>query len=83
MNCPSCNSSKVKANGRLHVCSKCGALFGQCYKGDAYNHVKFNTLVDGDLSQAKYFDLTLLGSTGLQRVHGWYNPATKEVLQQG
>jgi hypothetical protein len=30
-----------------------------------------------------YYDLTCLGSTGLTRRHGWYNPVTKLITQVG
>jgi hypothetical protein len=35
------------------------------------------------LEQIRYFDFTTVGSAGLGRRHGWYNPATKLITQVG
>lgn len=29
------------------------------------------------------YDLVVLGSNGIERRHGWFNPATKRITQTG
>jgi hypothetical protein len=31
----------------------------------------------------RYYDFTTLSSQGIGRRHGWYNPATKLIVQTG
>ena len=84
--CSACSNNTgrlVTVNGRdssgLHVCDRCGALLGRCYRGDSPVLMTFGP--DGD--ETRYFDLDLLGSDGVSRVHGFFNPATMKVVQFG
>lgn len=91
--CPACSHTKgrqVRLHGRLLAqvfeCAACGGLHGTCYKGDA-NDLVLPYFAPGELvnesERVRYFDLTTLGSAGVQRVHGWYDPATGYIVQVG
>lgn len=88
--CPACNrvkGNKADAKG-VFTCSACGALFhneGLLYLGDSYSYVLPSWDADGacPVDAQRYFDLTVLGSKGLDRRHGWFNPATKRITQVG
>lgn len=91
--CPSCNSkrfSKVDGSFRIKQCRKCKAIFGECYLGESYSFVMpwFDTAREFDsfgkkIREERYFDFTCLGSEGITRRHGWYNPETKGITQIG
>ncbi len=74
-------------NGRVicgvHVCPKCGGVLGQCYKGDSYTIVKPFFSSNSNPADQVYFDLTVLGSDGVTRRHGWFNPADRCLVQVG
>jgi len=66
-------------------CVKCGAVIGTCYRGDAWFIVDLRRLVEDAAEENTilcYFDLTLLGSSGIERVHGWMN-SSRQVVQFG
>lgn len=85
--CPGCSSKRSKPHAEVsgvRVCAKCGALFTEraIYKGESFQLV----LPQWDTAEApeeRYFDLEVLGSQGLERRHGWYNPATQRITQVG
>jgi len=58
------------------------------YKGDSYA-IRLPWFADDDELKntppeaLRYYDLTLLGSEGIERVHGWFNPASKRIHQTG
>jgi hypothetical protein len=86
--CSACSNNTGRAaqvNGREHasliICSGCGALLGRCYRGDSPVRMFFSQ--DPAPEEVRYFDLDLLDSSGLDRVHGWYNPADMMVVQFG
>jgi hypothetical protein len=84
MNCPACSSRKHKALGnQLFTCLSCNALHGSCYLGDSYGYVLPYMSKRTDMEGARYFDLECVGSKGLVRRHGWYDPETKLILQVG
>lgn len=66
------------------ICSKCGGINGSCYRGDAYNFVNLTSMQsDCPPERQRYFDLTVLGSDGVRRVHGFFDVETKSVVQFG
>ena len=82
--CPACGSKLSRSTDQglqIYECVKCGAIYGNCYLGDSYGIVKPFFGEDGDRSV--YFDLTCLGSEGITRRHGWYNPETLLITQTG
>ena len=96
--CSSCSNNTghaVEVNGREHAslvtCDGCGALLGRCYRGDSPVLMVFADGADDGVQpnveatdrEAVYFDLDLLGSDGVNRVHGWYDPASMKVVQFG
>lgn len=83
LHCPGCNGRRIE-RGNPARCRRCGAVFGQLYLGDVYAHVALHLpMEEAPAASLRYFDLTLLHSKGVERVHGWYNPATKRVAQIG
>lgn len=90
--CPLCGrneGTEVSLRGRtypgVYECT-CGALHGSCYLGDSYALV--SPRMDPNANQVgpedqRYYDLECVGSAGLSRRHGWYNPATRMVTQVG
>jgi len=96
MNCPCCGkrltvkalNTQVEVNGRKVVgtrtCQNCGAISGTVSLGDSYSIVKpFMTCEDVPMAQTIYFDFKTLGSQGIGRRHGWFDPKTRLVVQAG
>lgn len=85
MTCPLCNKGATKDRGHgVFECLNCGTICGQCYLGDSYGHVlPYMAADEPPADQLRYFDLTCLGSEGVTRRHGWYDPATRLVVQAG
>lgn len=68
----------------LFECNHCGALQGRCYKGQSYQAVMpFFSKEDIAPSEWKYFDIRCLGSDGITRRHGWFNPNDGKLMQTG
>lgn len=68
----------------VYICRKCEAVFGQCYKGDSYGIVLPFMTADKDATERqRYYDFTVLGSDGVTRRHGWFDPQTKLITQIG
>jgi hypothetical protein len=87
--CPACSNRRGnKADSRfVYTCKACGGIFstsGILYLGDSYSYVlpRFET-AEVPAEQTRYFDFLCLGSKGLERRHGWFNPATKLITQVG
>lgn len=79
--CPACNSrsyTETKVIG-IKRCRKCQALYGVCYRGEAY---EFYIPRWGEGEAVQYVDLEMLGSGGIERFHGWLNEH-KEIVQTG
>jgi len=72
---------------QVYECGYCGAIYGTCYLGQSCGYVKpyfDNSDYDAqELGTARYFDLTCLGSKGITRRHGWFNPENKMITQEG
>jgi DNA-directed RNA polymerase subunit RPC12/RpoP len=86
MQCPSCNSKRFAktATSGVYQCVKCEAIFGTCTKGDSYNIVlPYFAKTEPSAESLRYYDLTVLGSDGITRRHGWFNPQTKLISQVG
>jgi hypothetical protein len=86
MECPACSNEKGNkiVKGMIEECGRCGAIFGECYLGESYSLVLPGmSATEVPLGQIRYFDFTTVGSAGLGRRHGWYNPATKLITQVG
>jgi DNA-directed RNA polymerase subunit RPC12/RpoP len=85
--CPACNGKRMEAHERLrdvYTCKRCGAVFGTCYLGESYEIVlPYFTKEDVPSERLRYFDLTCIGSKGLTRRHGWYDAATRRIVQVG
>jgi len=69
--------------GQVHECPKCGAVQGSCYKGQGYSVVASHLPMVPNAADAVFFDLELLGSAGIERIHGWMDKATRRVVQWG
>lgn len=85
--CPGCNGAKgaeTKVIG-VYACQGCGGIFGTCYLGESYTLVSPAMAPPAKEIQARqrYFDLTCLGSEGIARRHGYYDPKTKMITQTG
>lgn len=88
--CPACNHVCGNKEDAKHVftCKACGALFvndGLLYLGESYSYVIPAWDADGACApeDQRYFDFTVLSSKGIERRHGWFNPATKRITQVG
>ena len=97
MKCPACNHTKnrdyrpEKFHGEVRECAGCGAIFTRdsaaIYLGESYLIVSPWFADEKDMEaadkRARYFDLTCLGSQGMTRRHGWFDPETKRITQVG
>lgn len=96
--CPCCGVSEKHSRkredfdkyGRVVQCRKCQAVYtvdgGSVYLGESYKIVLPYFERDPSaqsMDDCIYYDLTCLGSAGISRRHGWYNPTTKRVVQVG
>jgi hypothetical protein len=92
--CPCCSHARgreyVNKEGRqipgVYVCAKCDGIHGQTYLGESYDIVSpfMATAISPEAEgNSTYYDLTCLGSKGMTRRHGWFDPATKLILQTG
>jgi hypothetical protein len=84
--CRACNN--VRGNKEIATqvfrCAKCEAIFGTCYLGDSYSYVlPYFAKAEVAPEQTRYFDFTTLGSNGVGRRHGWFDPNTKLITQVG
>jgi hypothetical protein len=86
MSCPLCNRTKglKKLGTSVYQCPRCKAVFGSCYLGDSYQYVKpYFAPLQVPTKRLAYFDLECLGSEGVTRRHGWFDPETRLVHQVG
>jgi DNA-directed RNA polymerase subunit RPC12/RpoP len=85
--CPACShrlASLVEGQHSIYRCAKCEAIYGSCYLGDSYSLVlPYMTRKEPPAGQIRYFNFDCIGSKGLTRRHGWYDPATKLIVQVG
>ena len=90
LQCPACNSTDILQNQEVYdvagmkVCQQCDAVFGSCYLGDSYRIVKpYFTSVEPAHEDTRYYDLECLGSTGVERRHGWLDKTNNMIVQTG
>ena len=87
MQCPSCDRKRGQVKTEIfgvYRCSKCEAIYGTCYLGDSYRFVlPYMTQEQVPDERLRYFDFRCLGSKGIGRRHGWYDPKTKLIVQVG
>ena len=87
MKCSACSGSLkpavMLAPRGLLVCARCGGVHGTIYRGDAVALVGLDLPMLASSPAPRYFDLTVLGSAGVSRVHGWYDAAQRRVVQYG
>jgi hypothetical protein len=83
--CPACSCKRaIELKGRLYRCAKCNGIYGTCYLGESYEFVlPFMATQEVPAEKLQYFDFTTLGSKGVSRRHGWFDPATKLIHQIG
>jgi hypothetical protein len=87
MKCSAC-SGRLVATDRptLTRCRKCGGLHGSCLRGDATALVGLGLPMQSNASSPealRFFDLTVIGSQGVSRIHGWFDVQTVRVVQYG
>ncbi len=86
MTCTACNGRTRKTEDiQIRICEDCGGLIGTVRRGDLHNHVDTRNWANEDIEQdrVRYFDLKVLGSNGVVRIHGWYDLDTKRIVQMG
>ena len=84
--CPACGGRRFKATDHwsIKTCTRCNAIFGKCYLGESYGIVlPYLTDEDVPTERTRYYDFDCIGSKGLTRRHGWFDPATKLITQVG
>lgn len=85
--CPGCNGEiAYSGSATTGTCKGCGGLISTgIYLGDSFTLVKSQYHPDANfpMDKARYFDLTCVGSAGVVRRHGWYDPKTRQVVQEG
>ena len=82
--CPLCSAPTPSDVLGVHTCRHCGAVYGECYRGESYRFV-LPSLSDGQTPAEdwRYYDFRVIGSDGVERRHGWFDPATKLITQIG
>jgi hypothetical protein len=86
MECPACShphSTPTRIVG-VEECCLCGALHGECYRGDSYRLVEPRmTTEQVPPERLRYYDFMVVGSDGLSRRHGWFDTETRLIVQIG
>lgn len=84
--CPACNGKRRNATAYpgVFTCRRCGALYGDCYRGDSYALV-LPVMAPEPVppERCRYYDFTVLGSDGVTRRHGWFDVKTRRIVQIG
>ena len=93
MECGACGGTVEILAGQVGYCVDCSGINGTCYRGEASRWVRLtHTSVEAPLEDWQYFDLVLLGSgagsgdrhhADAQRVHGWMDRRSRQVIQWG
>lgn len=84
--CPACNGKRRNptAHPMVFECRRCGAIYGDCYKGESYEIVlPYMAEAEVPPERCRYYDLTVLGSDGITRRHGWFDPDSRRIVQIG
>lgn len=87
--CPACGGRKLQHDvpglpTAAKVCRSCDAVFGEMYLGDSYQIVlPLWVEAEPPADRLRYYDFLCLGSAGLTRRHGWYDRATRRIVQTG
>ena len=87
--CPACDTTgnQTEITCSVFRCGDCGCLHGSCYKGDSYSYVKPFFAPEGATEaadeRARPYDLAVVGSEGVSRRHGWFDPQTGYITQVG
>jgi ribosomal protein L37AE/L43A len=90
--CPACSCERgtlIPTGTAVYTCERCGCLHGRLYLGESYTLVQPYFEAEAVAAAAiaagetRPYDLDCLGSGGLTRRHGWYNPATRRITQTG
>lgn len=85
MRCRACSGTlRVSREGvGLLECRRCRGLHGTLYRGEATALVGLGLPMLDESDNVRYFDLDVLGSDGIRRLHGWYDPVRRRVVQYG
>ena len=86
ISCPGCSGKRFQPEGKVWICAECGGYIGEhMYRGDSYSVVLPELHPDPHfpMSEARYFDLSGVGSDGPYRRHGWFDPSTRQIVQVG
>jgi hypothetical protein len=85
--CPACSHMKGRElKPFVYECGACSGIFSDhIYLGESYELVKPFVSPEPDVPQERmrYFDFTCLGPKGITRRHGWFDTATKLIVQVG
>jgi hypothetical protein len=88
--CPVCSSEKARHDPKhpvqVYICNGCGCVHGTCYLGESYSVVRNQfhpQAATFPVENERHYDLTCLGSEGISRRHGKFDPATRFILQTG
>lgn len=93
--CPACSYTRgtthVDEKGHIwayvYVCGRCNGLFSNnLYLGSSYELVLPYMVADDAAvpeDRQRYFDFSGVGSKGTYRRHGWFDTASKRIVQVG
>lgn len=88
--CPGCSEpsstvTPIGNHGAVVRCASCGGIYTRwpIYLGDTYKYVSNDWDPKGSFDGAVYYDFIYLGSEGVGRRHGWFQPKTKGIVQTG
>lgn len=95
--CPACGDKRSPRKSavvpealadQVRECRRCEAIFtiesATIYLGDSYGIVLPYLTGDPEAQgRQRYYDLMTLGSAGLKRRHGWFDPETRQITQVG
>ncbi len=80
--CVACSGALV-GTGAVRTCSRCGGVHVEGVTlAEALKVVNFAKLAK-QAPEERYFDVTYSNAGETHRVHGWFNPETREMTQIG
>ena len=85
MTCSACSGTLVPMSVSVMTCEICAGVHATLYRGDVGSLVNLDQMqVNADSQNMRYFDFKILNGDGsVNRVHGWFDRTTKNVVQFG
>lgn len=82
--CPACSAAeRERLSAKVMQCSRCSCVYGSCTTAHARRYVldEWDDTKGWEIQQMIPYDFWLTDRD--DRIHGWYNPVTRKIVQTG